>query len=423
MTDATVKPIWRQTGGAALAVFCFLIPVLSLTANKGLAVLLLVLCVAGMIWRRPAAWRVLLPYGVALAALSAWGLASAIWSIEPSLTVSRAGRVAGLLAAGLVLCAVAAALRRTERRAALIGLGAGMLLAVSAAVLYWYWLSLDRGGPAALPSYIPAFRPFSSVTAMLLFPVAGGLSMLNRRGWSAACILGVGAALVLIGAKSAVIALAAGLLVFLPALYMGRAVLRVLMVVLPLFAVATPHLIGFADLPARLQEWRITVPSSAAHRMVIWQFVQDRIDERPYLGWGLQTARVMPDGHADLNKDPRYRGFLSYAGYGPGNEIQALPMHPHNASFHLRLELGVPGLLLYGAIWLLLAVGLYRSRGGAVARAAGAAVLVSAFVTGQLSFSAWQSWWLSAQFLAAACVLMLLAEDAGQAESAGRAAA
>src|SRR5262249_1513342 len=71
---------------------------------------------------------------------------------------------------------------------------------------------------------------------------------------------------------------------------------------------------------------------SLAHRRAIWAFAAARIAERPWLGWGLDSSRDIPGGHA---------------AYSPGTEM--LPLHPHDAAIQLWLELGVPGMLLGAA--------------------------------------------------------------------------
>ncbi|MFC7608386.1 hypothetical protein [Teichococcus aestuarii] len=38
------------------------------------------------------------------------------------------------------------------------------------------------------------------------------------------------------------------------------------------------------------------IPPSAAHRVLIWEFVLERIGERPLLGWGGESSRSLPGG-------------------------------------------------------------------------------------------------------------------------------
>ena len=75
---------------------------------------------------------------------------------------------------------------------------------------------------------------------------------------------------------------------------------------------------------AALTETADAVKLSAGHRLWIWSFAGDRIAERPLTGWGLDASRSIPGG-----KDP----------IRPGETW--LPLHPHNASLQLWLELGI----------------------------------------------------------------------------------
>jgi O-antigen ligase len=85
-----------------------------------------------------------------------------------------------------------------------------------------------------------------------------------------------------------------------------------------------------------------------------------------------------------------------------------MPMHPHNATLQMWLELGAVGAALYAllcglCLWAMSRMGLSRT-----ALAAGAGGVLAVFVIGQLSFSAWQSWWLCVQLLAAAFFLFVV---------------
>ena len=72
----------------------------------------------------------------------------------------------------------------------------------------------------------------------------------------------------------------------------------------------------------------LNLPRSTYHRLLVWGFTADRIEERPVLGWGLNASRAVPGGAKSLDvSEP------------------ALPLHPHNAALQWRLELGILGVL------------------------------------------------------------------------------
>ena len=141
---------------------------------------------------------------------------------------------------------------------------------------------------------------------------------------------------------AAKVALAAGLPAALLCYGWRARTARAAALVSVLVAISAP--LTFARLE-RVSDLVVTadaVKFSAAHRLLIWSFVGDRIAEHPLAGWGLNSSRAIPGG-----KDP----------IEPG--ASWLPLHPHNAPLQLWLELGVPGAVLLALLaayaWLALA--------------------------------------------------------------------
>jgi O-antigen ligase len=142
-----------------------------------------------------------------------------------------------------------------------------------------------------------------------------------------------------------------------------------------------------------------TFKVSAYHRAAIWQFTVDRIDERPLLGWGLDSSRNLPGGSDRVE-------FHLPNGSTLGGE--KMPLHPHNFALQWRLELGFIGTMLGG---LILAVLFWRlgnpaySRG---ARAAGLAMLSAASLMMMVTYGAWQYWWLVSMLLCGGLLTMVV---------------
>lgn len=125
------------------------------------------------------------------------------------------------------------------------------------------------------------------------------------------------------------------------------------------------------------------LPGSADHRLIIWSFVADHIAERPWLGWGFDSSRSIP-------------GATEQPAFG----FEYLPLHPHNAALQARLELGVPGAVLYGALLCVLLITGTRPRDPV--QATRVAMIAGYTVVGNLSYGIWQSWWVATAWLAAA---------------------
>jgi O-antigen ligase len=119
---------------------------------------------------------------------------------------------------------------------------------------------------------------------------------------------------------------------------------------------------------------RRDVSVSVYHRAAIWQFVAQRIEEKPLLGWGLHASRSMPGAKETVAR---------------GAEI--LPLHPHNGPLQLWLELGAIGAVLGAALLAWLA----RN----AVSAAQAAALAAMLAVGSVSFGLWQGWWMAAIWL------------------------
>ncbi len=116
---------------------------------------------------------------------------------------------------------------------------------------------------------------------------------------------------------------------------------------------------------------------SAGHRLLIWSFAGDRIAERPFIGWGLDSARAIPGGKDEIR---------------PGENW--LPLHPHDAALQLWLELGAPGAALFalfvGLLWLRLAEAPWPPL---YAAAAGGS-LTAALVVVVAGWGIWEEWWI-----------------------------
>lgn len=130
----------------------------------------------------------------------------------------------------------------------------------------------------------------------------------------------------------------------------------------------------------------MNLPDTAQHRVEIWRFVLDRIAEKPWLGWGMDTSRAMPGGQVIYSGERKY-----------------LPLHPHNSALQILLEIGVIGfaiaiLGLAAALrsWVRATVTLPRA-----ISACGAALICGYLCIGFTAFGVWQYWWIALGFLAA----------------------
>jgi len=118
------------------------------------------------------------------------------------------------------------------------------------------------------------------------------------------------------------------------------------------------------------------------HRLYMWHFTAERIAERPWFGWGLESARAMPGG-AEL---------VALYKAGVAETTVILPLHPHNALLHVWLDGGTLGATALGAAIMGLGQRLNRLR-----NRRGLFVAIMASTTGLsilmlTDISLWQEW-------------------------------
>jgi O-antigen ligase len=347
------------------------------------------LCAAGLVAVTPpyrfASLRV---PAICLLALLAWGLASAIWSIDPQRSLLIGMRLAGLFAAELALAAAADRLVSPRRLALFLLAGIAVAIGLS-------WYDLASGGGLSQHISLRAFRPFrlnqiAVGLAILAWPVTAGLI---QRGQRAAALMAAAAmvgTILLLEDAAAKAALAASLPVTV-LLYCWRGPVARLAAILSVIGILTaPLTLPALDRLPGLLTAADAIKGSAGHRLLIWSFVGERIAERPLLGWGLDASRAIPGGKEEIR---------------PG--LTRLPLHPHNAALQVWLELGMPGALLAALLigWLWLRLGAMPWPRLYVAASGGSLTAALAVASG--AYGIWQEWWLGTLGLALFAIIVM----------------
>lgn len=127
--------------------------------------------------------------------------------------------------------------------------------------------------------------------------------------------------------------------------------------------------------------------SSAAHsvvyRMYIWDFVAEKIAEKPLLGWGIGASKRLGTDAEGVVTDPRF-----------GKLGEPIPVHPHNAILQIWLEFGFFGLLF---VYVLVARGLFLAEQHIHRPLDRIWIFACGFLIASLfsfSFSITSSWWM-----------------------------
>lgn len=397
---------------AALAGLVLLVGPLGVAAPAGLAPLLvalvLLVAVAGRNDLRGLLRSAVPPpvFGV-LSVFVLWSVASSLWAPNSFRAGELALRVFGLCLVGLVAVEGFARLdpggRRLVENSLLASLGLGYGLVLVALV---YATSTGKalfGDYAGMP--LTTLSRGQAVLALLSLPAVAVLWRRGHRVIAVTVAVAVTALFLLLYGHAGTLALGAGLTAMAASALLGRRVLAALAAMAAVAVLVAP--LAVRALPSGdvlFQKIGFVWPS-AVHRVYTWHFVAEKIAERPLAGWGLDSSRRIPGGDAALrprvpDPDPA-KAVLNEGAVQFTAKSQVLPLHPHNATLQVWLELGLPGALMMA--WVV--ARLYGTPGAtaAVGDAALRAGLVTGYlVLGGLSFGAWQSWWIALGWLMAA---------------------
>ena len=221
----------------------------------------------------------------------------------------------------------------------------------------------------AWPSALVLWRRYGPGVALTFLAIAAGLA------W-------------LIGMNAALLAILAGAVAFAIILRFPRAGAAALAIVSAGAVLLAPLLVAVIADPGLAG-----LPSSWVHRLVIWNFVAERIAENPWIGWGFDASKHLPGAAAPIVIN--------------GIETVTLPSHPHNGSLQVWAELGAPGALALAAVFARLAWALRAPALARIDSAARGAGLTAFFVIFSLSYGAWQNWWMALAALIAALYVAL----------------
>jgi O-antigen ligase len=325
------------------------------------------------------------PMLAAIIGFLAWASASAAWS--PSTTAPmQALKLISLTVAGLLFVASAAV---EENRASVRWCGAlglvflcGLLLIEALGNMPLNRLAQPMAEQGALER-----NPAKGVATYVVFlwPVVANLAArtgLARYLWAA--LIFSGAYLCLHFSMGAnLFAFAAGLVVYALAYLAPRLIITALLWSAGAWLVVAPFVTN------TLYHWATqatALPLSWQVRGRLWEFAIERIHERPLMGWGLNAART-------------FEGTGRIGDY----EFALSQLHPHSVSLNIWLECGAIGAVL-GAFALAMGGWLLgrAAHGDRLLAAAIGGGCASLLLIWNVSFGAWQEWWIAVAFASAA---------------------
>jgi O-antigen ligase len=360
-------------------------------APKG-TVLLLAVGVLAIVFSQPLVrtFEAFRPPGIAwlVIALILWSLIGMAWALSPSSSVNLWLRVSAIMLAGVLwldsidrMSAGAAASLRLA--IAWFGVLLAALLAVELVsdLLLTRLVRLGEVGPAFQENLLARG---AALLAIFAWPVT--LVLWRRAGGTVglAYLVAAFTLLLILPMFAAVIALAAGSVVFLVARRWPRPTIGLTKWAVLVAIAVVPLAFAITDAGQVLWESFPETPSSWRHRLAVWHFVAERVAEKPVLGWGLDASRNLPNADSPVYLE---RGLM--------------PLHPHSAIFQVWVELGLPGAFLAGALIVLVLRGIEGVVDDPRAAATRLATFTTFLVLAVLSFGMWQNWWLATAWLAA----------------------
>lgn len=365
-----------------LSWFCVLLPLLGLLAPKAVVPLAFVaaICAASIMGSRALPWAVInRSISLILGLLIAWCLAASLWSYQPLEAVILALRIGVLLFVLAYLCAVTGQLDQRQRRTAALGLAFGFgltVLLVIAEFAFGFPVFTALKGPADTDYHaLSRLNRGVSTLAILIWPLAAYAWQSEQRLFALAAPPALFALTLTSESSATILGLAAGLLVAALA-SLGRTASRlVLAAALAGALIAGPGVVELMKQPDQGQADYL--PNTARYRVHIWDFVTDRIVERPITGWGFDSSSSIPTTAAESFR----------------NDRKAIPSHPHNGPLQILLELGVVGGIL--AMGLLFLIARRIDALPTAARVCATAMFVTILAIACTAYGMWQSHWLT----------------------------
>jgi len=345
--------------------------------------------------------RTIFLISILLGVLVVWQLITLILCTDDLGSIGHIAKIGGLFIAGLMVWNIFSFEGNSQSSTSrdniiILGVSSGVAIIIFAAVY------IDYTGEALWSSYYgDPFTTLSNSAVVIGLSVWSLVAVLSRRSivLVAIVLVFVFGLLCFLSSLAAILSVLIGVAVLL-ARRLGKRRGGILIAVLAAsFVIVSPYLVKHSpvdgtELFASHDEQSV-VPRSVYHRLAMWSFVQERIEEKPWLGWGFSSSRSLPQEGRRLV---------------PNMEI--MPLHPHNIALQARLELGLPGALILAglvfAVFYRLATFTDDGWRSGIAMAPAAAWLFVANV----SYGMWQSWWIALAFLIAVIMKVAMADEA-----------
>ena len=408
------KNYWALAGGG-IAFLILPVAIFSSKAMTPLFILLAFVLFAQRVAHRNYQFAVpKLPF-IAFIHLLIWAGLSVFWSFDQALSARLLLPLLALFAMGVFALDEVKSTAKLQsdglEKALIVGAGLAIALLFFESVTGSWLTRQGRGMPwyevikfATGGINIAAFAKNGVVIlSILIWPVMSGLWRRHQQLWAGAFVIATIYLVYRFSASTALVALAASLIGVGLAIYQKKFAAIFVASVFAILVLSAPFVVQQSIGHKSVKEvgqlaYDAKMPNSAINRFIIWQFATKRILEKPFVGWGMNTARQIPGGsekytlRVDTSAKKNVALFREFY----------VPLHTHNQAIQIWLELGAVGAIFVAAFgWLFI-----RKLGNTETDPALFGVVISILVFNFLSYGAWQSWWIATQFL---CLFVALA--------------
>jgi O-antigen ligase len=231
--------------------------------------------------------------------------------------------------------------------------------------------------------------------ALLAWPIAGlMMSRLKHGLWLAVAMLVGLAVSAQLNNLSIVIPTLAFSAAFAALGWRNQRLGIILAFVLAICSLAFAPLLGFVSSLVDADMMR-KLPLSWEHRVRMWAYSWELIQQTPWIGHGFDASRVFDQ-----------RTFR----VPDGRDIPVISMHPHNIGLQIWLETGLIGvILIVGTLVALLKTTLKICQGSLQSMAVAGLVAATATCSA-VTVGVWQHWWWALIILAASLIILLPSE-------------
>lgn len=390
-----------------LVIFAFLTPSLAFFAPLAMALVFVILALyPAYLFFKNGKFKNVLSSDVnkVILVFLAYSLLSAFWAIKPSDTINLWIRMVLLFIGYLALFSYVRDVNEKEKilKSLLIGIVVAIIIAnieiltngIIIRNLRFYtdeYLSKSHIVRPPLKDYVVELNRGSSMLSILSWAVICWLFIKGQYKAAVLFFCVVLATLARLESLSTVMGFVAGGFVAFPLVYFkGKNVLRIFAVltVVGVFSVAA----GTAMMDANKIVGSVpVVPGAASNiRIYIYDYAAKQAMKKPVFGWGFNSSRHYPvkeSEYVDGGRSP-------------------LPLHPHNNTLQVWLELGAVGLVVFATFLSLVLLRIKNSEYKPHVMATSTALFTNYFVMGQTGYGIWQNWWVAGGILAASFLML-----------------